>query len=106
MANTTLESLRQNLKARRAKNEKWREIATDYPGVAYGTLSRIVHDDSYEPKDNAIRISLGLPPRAVTVTPCAVCGSTRHTQHRERKPDPVIRIKRLRELLQSPYLMS
>lgn len=96
----------------RHKVVSWSVIRWELGVNDRGTLSRVANGKR-EPTDklcgkinSAYGCSVRSHPSAVTVTPCAVCGSTRHTQHRERKPDPVIRIKHLRELLRSPYLMS
>ena len=108
MAKTSIASLRRILKARRAKGEKWRAIGLDYPGVKLGTLARIAYDDDYEPKSQAIRAALGLPPRSVTVEPCLHCGQV-HTlkrcpeSPRKYAPHPVMRVTSIRRLLQSPY---
>lgn len=97
MTKTTIASLRRILIARRASGEKWRVIGLDYPGVAYGTLSRIVNDADYEPKNNAIRHALGIPPHTVTVSPLP-CGcppqGTRckvHGKPTKYAPHPVMR---------------
>ena len=108
MAKTSIASLRRILKARRAKGEKWRAIGLYYPGVKLGTLARIAYDDAYEPKSQAIRAALGLPPCTVSVEPCTKCGQVHTLKHcpeapRKYAPHPVMRITAIRRLLQSPY---
>jgi hypothetical protein len=76
-------------------------------GVNRGTLYA-VHKGKRK-ASNTLRHALGLPHRAIMVDPlpcghapagkrCAVCGP-----QRKRKPDPVIRLKKIRAWLQSPY---
>lgn len=81
----------------------WAAVAQDV-GVNRGVLCSIANGKR-TPSDNVL-LAIGLQPHSVLVTPCAVCGSTRHKKHRNRKPDRSIRLSRIRKLLQSPYLTS
>lgn len=76
MAKTGIDFVRGDIAASRAAGKKWREIGEAYPDVKVGTLCRIAHDASYIPKSRRVLKALGLV--------------------RARKPDPVIRVKRLR----------
>jgi len=109
----TFETLRQSLKAQhdapdaKGKKTSYRKIATKY-GVSHAVIHRAAVY-GIEPKDAAIRAALGLPPHAVTVAPLP-CGcppsGTRckvHGQPRKYAPHPVMRVSRLRKLLQNPY---
>ena len=57
-----LTNLRAKLKALYEKGVQWREIASlpEFDGVPPGTLCSIAKGN-YEPKDNEIRKTLGLP---------------------------------------------
>jgi hypothetical protein len=56
----------------RASKMSWRAIAQNL-GISPGTLWRFAMTD-WEPKDNAIRLRLGLPPKLVLAPPCPNCG--------------------------------
>lgn len=79
-------------------------------GINHGYLSAIINGT--RPASNAVRLALGLHPLHVTVAPlscghppggkrCAICHPpTKYAPH------PVMRVSRLRKLLQNPYLQS
>ncbi len=61
-SDTHLTRLRAKLNAQHDKGEKWRDIASlpEFKGIPPGTLCSIAKGN-YEPQDNEIRKTLGLP---------------------------------------------
>ena len=110
MLKTTYKHLRASLIKRREKHEKWKDIGKDYPDVPLGTLCRIVRDETYMPKSPMLRAHLGLEPLPVEVTPCAKCGLLHAFTRRcptaaapKYAPHPVMRLAKVRRILQSRY---
>lgn len=79
-----------------------------------GYLNRVARGK--RPASNRLRIALGLHPLHVPVDPCPTCGTVTlsdvcRTCHppkpkRQYAVHPVMRVSRLRKLLQNPYLQS
>ena len=68
----------------------WRKIALqrEFRGIPYSTL-RAVAVEGREPKDEAQRLALGLPPKPVPVYPCPECGHVHKlAKGCEQKPTP------------------
>lgn len=112
MSKMAYKDLQASLIKRREKREKWKDIGKDYPGVPLGTLCRIAHDKTYEPKNHLIRHALGLDPLPVEVLPCLKCGKLHDFKRKcpdafiKYAPHPVMRLSRLRAILTSPYRNS
>jgi hypothetical protein len=99
--------VRAKIKRRRHSGEKWREIGASFPGVPLGTLCRIAHDKKYTPKSPMLRAHLGLEPLPIAVTPCPIHGVV-HIKRcpgapSKYQPHPVMRLSKIRRLLQEPY---
>ena len=62
-----LDTLKADLRARRATGKTWREIAREFDGIPAGTLCAIAK--GYEPKKPSMRRALGLP----AMQPAPVC---------------------------------
>lgn len=87
-------------------NLSLRKIAKKY-GVSHGVIQRVIA--GREPVIPHIRSAFGLPPHYIEVTPLP-CG---HAPLRDRcpicktptkyAPHPVVRLAKLRRLMQSPY---
>lgn len=109
MPKTSMASLRAEITRRRRSGEKWREIGASFPGVPLGTLCRLAHDKTYTPKSPTLRAHLGLEPLPVSVAPCSKCGQLHAFSRRcpgsatKYAPHPVIRLSRLKAILNSPY---
>lgn len=109
MTKTTYKYLRSSLIKRREKHEKWKDIGKDYPDVPLGTLCRIARDETYMPKSPILRAHLGLEPLPVSVTPCSKCGQLHAFSRRcpgassKYHPHPVMRLSRIKAILNSPY---
>lgn len=110
----TFESVRQSIIAKRNALDKsgqktpLRKIAKDYGGVSHGVIQRILAGK--EPHDTKIRRALGLSEEIIIHAAPLKCG---HISLSKRckichpdpkyKPHPVMRLTKLRRLMQSPY---
>ena len=104
------------LKNRHSDTKSWKAISSELGGLNRGYLSKVASGKA-RASDHLIalmndRYGLSLPFNSKPAQPCAKCGQLHEFKTRcpstPRKPRRTydISYKRLRELLQSPYLMS
>lgn len=90
----------------KGKKQSYRTIAKKY-GVSHAVIYRIITCD-FEPKDHEIRHALGLSDYAV-VEICPKCEQLHELKRRcpgmttKYQPHPVMRLSRLKAILNSPY---
>lgn len=81
---TTRDNQKSKIMGYRASGMTWSAIA-QILDVKPGTLCRWAKN-GWEPKDNAIRSKLGLPPKLVLYPPCKRCGQAHATKRCTHKP--------------------
>lgn len=84
----------------------WRHVEK-HLGINRGYLSAIAHGK--RKPSNKVLLALGLPLQHVEVTPCARCGQLHAFQRRcpgsasKYAPHPVMRVSKIKRILNSPY---